>query len=736
MAAKREETARKVEKLLRQGKLDGAIEEYVKIVKAKPKDWATMNALGDLYMRNKQTDQAVTQYSRVADHFFHEGFYPKAAALYKKILKVKPSEDQARVQLAEVSVKLGLLVDAKGHWMDLQRQRRKRGDLRGAEEITIKLGELDSDDLDARWAGIRARMNADPVAAIGQLSELATDLGEQGRAKDALKALREVVGLDPTNLEHRAKLVRVCLANGDITGAQEYLTRDVVGDDPALMLALVEVELRGGRHEPAREVLERILALTPDARDQVTALGWALNETDVDAAFVCLDQVVRVTAAAADWDGAAALLQEFVARAPNHVPALVKLVEVCVDAGLEAPMYGAQGQLADAYLSQGLAAEARVIAEDLVTREPWERTHIDRLRQALVAVGEPDPDAFIAERLSAPVTNREDFTTLQEEAAHDVVSVASSRLEPDAPAEPVIPVVIEQGAVSVQFEPDAPAEPAFIEQDPDVPPAYVPESAGTPPTHVGEPPVGHGSINETSLDVYDLTAALDGAAPVSGEAQVDLTSVLDGTSPAESAPEPAAADPEPAPVSGEAQVDLMSMLGELESAESVPEPAAADPEPAPATPQPVYDSAPLGAVFESFREQVATGNVDEDIAGEQFQLGLTYRQMGMLDEAIEALEVAVRSPQFQFEAGLLLGRMCQEQGVSDKAVSWLELASQVPAPTVEDSRALMYELGEVLEAVGETARALAVFRELQAATGAYRDVMTRVERLSRVQSGG
>ena len=707
MAAKREEAARKVEELLRQGKLDGAIEEYAKVIQAKPKDWATMNALGDLYVRNKQTDQAVTQYSRVADHFFHEGFYSKAAALYKKILKVKPSEDQARLQLAEVSVKQGLLVDAKRYWLDLQRQRRKRGDLRGADEITIKLGELDTNDLDARWAGIRAMMNAgDPVAAIGQLSQLATDLGEQGRAKDAMTALREAVELDPTNLENRAKLVRACLANGDIIGAQEHLTQDVVGDDPALMLALVEVELRGGRHEPAREVLERILTLTPDARDQVTALGWAVSETDVDAGFVCLDQVVRVTTAGADWDGAAALLQEFVARAPNHVPALVKLVEVCVDAGLEAPMYGAQGQLADAYLAQGLAAEARVIAEDLVTREPWERAHIDRLRQALVALGEPDPDAFIAERLSAPVTSHEEFTTSQGEAAHDVVSVASSRLEPDAPAEPVIPVIIDQGGVPVQFEPDAPAEPVIpviMEQDP-----------GVPPTHVGEPPVGRGSINETSGDVYDLTAALEKAAPVSG------------------------------PVSGEEEVDLTSVLGEMGPAESVPEPVAADPEPAPVpaqsapapTPQPVHASAPLDAVFESFREQVATGDLDEDVAGEQFQLGLTYRQMGMLDDAITALEVAVRSPQFQFEAGLLLGRMCQEQGVSDKAVSWLELASQVPAPTVEDSRALMYELGEVLEAVGETARALATFRELQADAGAYRDVGKRVDRLSRVQTGG
>ena len=57
-------------------------------------------------------------------------------------------------------MKQGLLVDAKGCWLDFQRQRRKRSDLRGADEITIRLGELDSNDLDARWASIGAMMNA------------------------------------------------------------------------------------------------------------------------------------------------------------------------------------------------------------------------------------------------------------------------------------------------------------------------------------------------------------------------------------------------------------------------------------------------------------------------------------------------------------------------------------------------------------------------------------------------
>ena len=37
----REETLKKAEKLLRQGRLDGAIAEYVRVVEEHPRDWAT-----------------------------------------------------------------------------------------------------------------------------------------------------------------------------------------------------------------------------------------------------------------------------------------------------------------------------------------------------------------------------------------------------------------------------------------------------------------------------------------------------------------------------------------------------------------------------------------------------------------------------------------------------------------------------------------------------------------------
>src|SRR5262245_17376669 len=80
LAFDREDTLKKAEKLLRQGRLDAAVAEYARVVEEQPRDWNTLNTLGDLYARAGQTDKAAAAYMRIADHLFHEGFYPRAAA--------------------------------------------------------------------------------------------------------------------------------------------------------------------------------------------------------------------------------------------------------------------------------------------------------------------------------------------------------------------------------------------------------------------------------------------------------------------------------------------------------------------------------------------------------------------------------------------------------------------------------------------------------------------------------
>ena len=118
------------------------------------------------------------------------------------------------------------------------------------------------------------------------------------------------------------------------------------------------------------------------------------------------------------------------------------------------------------------------------------------------------------------------------------------------------------------------------------------------------------------------------------------------------------------------------------------------------------------------------------------KLARTYLEMGMLDEAIAALKNAVKSPRQRFEAAAMLGRMYQEQETSRTRSSGSSAPPRRPRPRWTTGRALLYDLGLTLEESGETARALAVFLELQADAGDYRDVAERVERLARVQTGG
>ena len=670
MAFDREGTLKKAEKLLRQGRLDGAIAEYARVVEDQPTDWNTTNTLGDLYVRAGQTAKAAAQYGRIAEHFMREGFYSKAAALYKKLLKLTPDDEGTQLTLAEISQKQGLMADAKAYLNAVAGKRRGRGDRAGAADIVVRLGSLDPADFEARTAAARtlAEMGDDQGAAA-RFRSLYDDLLEKGRDSDAVSALREAVRLDPHDRDGRAALAKAAVAVGDIEAAREYLDREVAGDDPALLTALLEVELKSGQTEQARQLLPALLALGPEQHQKIVDLAWSTAETSPDAGFLVIDAAVDHAAAATEFGDASTLLQEFVARVPNHVPALLKLIEVCVDGGLEGPMCEAQAQLADAYLLSGHATEARVIAEDLVAREPWERAHIDRFRRALVMLRVSEPDTLIAERLSGqtpfmatdPFADAGSATPAAETPAGEASTAATSASEAPTPGTPAV---------------EAPGATAATAGGPD-------GAAGTP--------AGAGAAAEP---------------PPAGV-------------PAQAA-SPIKVRKRDAPV----EIDLTGALGDLHG--GPPQAAAATG---------AASKEDLAEVFDDFRQEV-TRQSGVDQSAQHMTLARTYLEMGMRDEAAASLQTASRSPKFRFEAASQLGRIHAERGDVAQAVEWLERAAEAPAPGVEEGRALLYDLGLLVEQSGDTARALAIFLELQSEAGDYRDVAARVERLARVEAGG
>lgn len=622
MAIDREAALKKAEKFLRQGKLDGAIEEYVRLVEDQPRDWSSINALGDLYVRAGDTERAVEQFTRIADHLFTEGFFPKAAALYKKALKVNSTHEPTLLRLGDIAARAGLLADAKTYFRQLAEQRRSRGDERGAAECLMRLGTLEEVDPESRLAGARAAQQVGDLAqAAVMLKAAAEELEKQNRRAEALDILVDAAQLDPGDHALRARLARECVTAGQLDRARLFLTRESAGDDPDLLVALAQIELSAGRDDEAKTILTRLLTVASDRHDAVLQCALELARAgQVERAFGCVEVLADASLLDGQWERAAGALEAF-AREAAHLPALMKLVEICVDADSESRLRAAQAQLADAYLREGRGTEARIIAEDLVDHDPTSDTHLQRLRAALELLGVADLDRVISERL----TPGESLSMLNEPVDLLEVSERPEILEPAEIPEPL--------AMTEQ------ADEAFV-------------------------------LEALEIDLSGALASM-GVAPV-------------------------VQAPIPAPPAGPPQ--------DIES------------------------------VFEGIRtrverEQQASG------AAEQYDRGLGHLRDGRIEEAIADLQSAARVPTCRFRAATQLGRLHIGKGDLRAGVEWLERAAEAPAPAPDEGFAVLYDLAEALERLGESARALAILMELDADAGGYRDVRTRIEHLTREQAG-
>jgi tetratricopeptide (TPR) repeat protein len=724
VAIDRDETLKKAEKLLRQGRLEAAIAEYQRVVDAFPRDWNTANTLGDCFYRAHQVESAAAQYDRIADHFLQEGFFPKAAALYKKSLKINPHDEHALRQAAEIAIRQGTLAEAKQYLGTLAERRRASGDAKGAAAILLRIGTLDPDDLEARLAAARASAAAGAVGAGAEFRAIAEGFASRDQRDRAIDVLGEAAQLAPADEALRSALVAHCAAQGQIDRALEYASSaselvtladaleaqgdaaralqvlervaatdpsrvvserlvrgyaaagdpdrarahlDTLGDINETGLLQIAAELRAdaGDHEASRGLFARLLAREPRLAPEVATRGAGIAGASPEAALVHVESAAETLLLHGDFAGAAAAYQAFLEHQPKHVTASLRLVEICVDGELDA-LEGAQAALADAYVAAGRGAEALAVAEDLATTHPGDAAHVDRLRQALVLTGAPDVEAALAERLAAGSL-----------ASTDDLGIDLSDEEPEPTPPP------SRGRVASA----RPADSFVVADAPDADPTVSLAASG---------------LDASSDEQFRL-----------GPIAIDLGDILGEDLEAGQSADADRDGPE---------VDLSDALAELKA-----NPAAAPP-PRPAPPS-------LEGVFAEFRDEVAR-QTHADAVEQHYKVGLTYAEMGMVAEAMKELEIAVRSPRYRFDAASHLARLALGRGRSLEAIEWFERAAEAPAPTAEAGRALLYELADTLETGGETARALAVFLELQADTADFRDVSRRVERLARAQAGG
>ena len=409
MAIDRDATLKQADKLLRQGKLDGAIDQYVRLITEQPEDWNAINLLGDLYLRAGKNDLAAEQFTRIADHQFSEGFLPKSAALYKKALKVKADDQHILMQLAEIGERQGKFADAKFYLHKVAKQRQGRGEDRAAAECILRLGSLEGSDLESKIAAARAAQSiGDAFRAVELLKDAAHVLDKEKRRNEAFQLLADAAEIDPFDADLRNRLAREFVSAGQPNRARAYLSAETAGDDPDLLLALATIEFAEGREHDARTAMARVLALAPEREADVAHLADELiTGGRVESAYACVDAITDAALLKDDIPRAVAVLQKFVEQGP-HIPALAKLVAIAADAKMVEALRPAQEQLADAYLTASMGDEARVVAEDLVRTDPASDAHADRLRRALVMLGVTDSEQVIVRVRAGTARETED----------------------------------------------------------------------------------------------------------------------------------------------------------------------------------------------------------------------------------------------------------------------------------------------------------------------------------------
>jgi len=132
----------------------------------------------------------------------------------------------------------------------------------------------------------------------------------------------------------------------------------------------------------------------------------------------------------------------------------------------------------------------------------------------------------------------------------------------------------------------------------------------------------------------------------------------------------------------------------------------------------------LGSLISEFQR-----GVEAQLSGDaqsHYDLAMSYREMGLLEQAVESFRVAAEDPAYLSKSAEMIGRCMLDQGRFDDAAR--EFATALSQPVADPSllTGLRYQLGMAHEAAGRTREALEEFERVYAAQANYPDVSLKI----------
>jgi tetratricopeptide (TPR) repeat protein len=135
-------------------------------------------------------------------------------------------------------------------------------------------------------------------------------------------------------------------------------------------------------------------------------------------------------------------------------------------------------------------------------------------------------------------------------------------------------------------------------------------------------------------------------------------------------------------------------------------------------------------VFSEFKKGVERVVAKED-SSTHFDLGIAYKEMGLVEDAISEFTIAAQDGEKRISAMTMIGLCHVEKGQYSEAINRFKDALHGPGISEQESTGVYYEMGCTYELLTDVEEALFYFKKVQKRNSNFRDVAARIKALTK-----
>lgn len=273
---------KKAQDYVAKGQIDKAIAEWQKLL-AQRKDSSIYNAIGDLYLRKKEKEKAIEAFKEAAKLFREDGFYMKAIGIYKKILNINSSDVSSLIALGELNAEKGLAGNAVENFLAALEITKKEGAIERELDIYKKMLKLSPSDLSLKLKIAELSINRGVIEdAVKEYLDIASTYLDKKEYNRAREFYLKVLGIAPQNIPALLGLSRIAELHNNAKQAFEYLKKAISlkHHDSDILLSYSRLAIEIGDLATAKEALLTLIETdrSESTREKIKELEKSLGE--------------------------------------------------------------------------------------------------------------------------------------------------------------------------------------------------------------------------------------------------------------------------------------------------------------------------------------------------------------------------------------------------------------------------------------------------------------------------